>query len=146
MINSFSQKSLIFIWCSNLLDSLFLLFLKRNEEEEMRMIEVCEMSNIRIFTFEFINIYEFEVNDIYFESDYFDWNITIFIINNYILSEIIEYIWICIWRFLFEISEFIFRNNSILCEDYLIYNKIKYLIYFIWIIVIHKDFMIYFYI
>ena len=95
----------------------------------MRIIKVYKMNNIWIFIsikyFKFINIDKFKVNDKYFESlNYFDWNIIILVINDYIFFEIIKYAWIYIYtricniiisifdiKFIYEIS-FLKSQNS----------------------------------
>ena len=102
MTNSSSQKSLIFVWYPDFLDSLSSLSSERDDEEEEGIIEIHEMSNIWIsIPIEYLGFIdiddEFEVDDKYSElSNRSDYDIIISIIDNYVLSKIIEYAWVCV--------------------------------------------------
>ena len=84
----------------------------------MRIIEVYEMGNIWIFISteysKLIDIDRFKVNDRYSESsNCFDWDIIIFIINNYILFKVIKYTWIYIYIRIYNIIVSIFNIEFI---------------------------------
>ena len=124
-MNSFSQKSLAFVWCPDLLNSRSSLFSER-DGEGVEIVRVYGMGSTRISAFiersELADVDGLEADDKCSESNRSDWSdcfnhsdhdVTISIIDDCVLSEAIECAWVYIHTEICSITISIFNAELV---------------------------------